>query len=177
MNTALRLERTRRLVLTALFFAVSLVLSLVESGLPPLPLPVPGVRLGLANIAVMYALFFLGRGPAFAIAVLKAGFAALTRGPVAGLLSLCGGLLAVGVMALLLFLFRERLSYFLLSVCGAVCHNLGQFAAISLVYTTMNLWPYLPVLLLLGTAAGAVTAALLKVLKPAFDRLGLGANK
>lgn len=173
MSNKNHLERTRKLVLTALFFAISLVLSLVESGLPPLPIPVPGVKLGLANIAVMYALFFLGRSPALTIAVLKAGFVVLTRGPVAGFLSLCGGALSVAAMAMLMFVFGERISYLLLSVAGAICHNLGQFAAISVVYTGMYLLPYLPVLLVAGVVAGAFTAALLKVIRPAFQRIGL----
>lgn len=173
MSEKSHLQKTRLLVLTALFFAVSLVLSLVESSLPPLPIAVPGIKFGLSNIAVMYALFFLGRSSAAAIAVLKAGFVVITRGPVAGLLSLCGGILSVAVMALLLAVFQEKISYLLLSVFGAIFHNIGQFAAISLVYTNMYLWSYLPVLLVSGVLAGAVTAALLKVIRPAFQKAGL----
>jgi heptaprenyl diphosphate synthase len=53
------------LVLTSLIFAAALVLAVVENALPPLPIAVPGVKFGLSNIAVMYALFFLGRKQAF----------------------------------------------------------------------------------------------------------------
>lgn len=57
---------------------------------PALGLP-PGVKPGLANIVVMYALFFLGRGQALTLVLLKSFFAMLTRGPSAGALSLAGG--------------------------------------------------------------------------------------
>ncbi|MEF9853174.1 MAG: Gx transporter family protein [Hydrogenoanaerobacterium sp.] len=173
MNSKNNMAKTRRLVLTSLFFATSLVLSLIENALPPLPFVVPGVKLGLSNVAVMYALFFLGQGEAFIIAALKAGFVVLLRGPVAGFLSLSGGLLSVGVMALLLFLFGEKISYLVTSICGAVCHNIGQFAAISLVYTNIYLWVYLPVLLVAGVFAGVATSALLAVTFPILKKLGL----
>lgn len=167
------MSKTRLMVLTALFFANALIFSLIENMIPPLPMIVPGVKLGLANIVVMYALFFLGKGPAFTIVILKAGFVVMLNGPVAGFLSLFGGLLALGVMMLLIGIFKEKISYFLLSVSGAVFHNIGQFLAISLIYTNMNLWVYLPVLLIAGIIAGVVTATLLKVIFPAFKKLGL----
>ena len=93
------MKRTYRTALTGLFFAVSVVLSLVEGAFPSLP--VPGVKLGLSNIASMHALFFLGAGPALGIVCLKAAFAAFLHGPAAGFLSLCGGVLSMGVMILL----------------------------------------------------------------------------
>lgn len=172
MTAAFR--KTRLLTQTALLFALAVVLSLVEGLLPALP--VPGVRLGLSNIPVMYALFFLGKGPAVSIAGLKGAFAALTRGAAAGLLSVSGGLCSVGAMALLLWLAKGRASCFLLSICGAVCHNLGQLAAVSLLYDAF-FWGYLPILLAAGIAAGSVTAVLLRVLRPALARLELPGRK
>lgn len=163
--------KTRWVVLTGLFFAVALVLSIVEGAFPPVPLPVPGVKFGLSNIAVMYALFFLSRGQAYAIAVLKAMFVLVTRGLIAGILSLFGGILSLTVMIVLLLLFKSRISYLLLSISGAVAHNMGQFAAITLIYRGLNLWAYLPVLAVSGVAAGIATATLLKFVLPAFNRL------
>lgn len=170
--TLTKLTPVRRLTLTALFFAVALILSLVENLLPPLPIAIPGIKPGLSNIAVMYTLFFLGRSEALGVAVLKAGFAVLTRGVVAGLLSLCGGVLSIAVMAAAMFFLKDKISYFTVSMLGAVFHNVGQFAAISMLYTSMQLWGYLPVLLIAGVAAGAVTSILLKFILPAFKRLG-----
>ncbi|MEN6313095.1 MAG: Gx transporter family protein [Clostridiaceae bacterium] len=163
--------KTKRLVLTGLFFAVALVLSIVESMLPPVPLPVPGVKFGLSNIAVMYALFFLSKGQAYTIAVLKAMFVLVTRGLIAAILSLFGGILSLTVMIVLLFLFKSRVSYLLLSIFGAVAHNIGQFIAITFIYAGLNLWAYLPVLAVSGVVAGIATATLLRFILPAFNRL------
>lgn len=163
--------RTRQLVLTGLLFALALVLSIVENALPALPLPVPGVKFGLSNIAVMYALFFLKKSQAFSIAVLKGLFVAGTRGLTAGILSISGGILSLTVMIVLMAVTGKKASYVLESISGAVAHNLGQFIAISFIYTGMYLWAYLPVLLVSGVIAGVVTATLLKFIIPAFERL------
>ncbi len=167
------MTKTKLLVLTALLFAVALVLSIVENSLPSISffIPVPGVKLGLSNIAVMYALFFLNKKPAFAIAVLKGLFVAMTRGPIAGLLSFSGGVLSVIVMSLLMYLFRNKISYLALSIFGSITHNVGQFIVISLIYTNMYLWAYLPVLLISGVIAGIATSILLRFILPAFNRL------
>ena len=166
-------KRTREMVLTALLFATALVLSLIESSLPPLPIPVPGVKMGLPNIVVMYALFVLDRRKALLINVLKALFIGFIRGLVAGFLSLIGGLLSILVMMLLLSVFKQRISYLLVSISGAVFHNIGQFIAICLIYTNMNLWVYLPVLVISGIAAGILTATLLRFVMPALQKTGL----
>lgn len=166
-------SKTRKMVLTAMLFAAAIVLSILENLLPVIPVPVPGVKFGLSNIVVMYALFFLGTSEAFTIAVLKGGFAFLTRGTIAGFLSLAGGVFSIGIMVVLLFLFREKISYFLLGIAGAVFHNIGQFTVISLINIGMSMWYYLPVLLVFGLAAGAATSVLLRFILPAFKKLGL----
>lgn len=160
---------TQRLALTGLLFAGAMVLSVAESMLPPVPVPVPGVKFGLSNIAVMYALFFLGGREAYFLACLKSVFVFAMRGAVAGALSLAGGVLSVSVMLFLYLLFKERLSYLSVSMFGAIFHNIGQFLVILLLYTGMNMWPYLPVLILSGIAAGAVTATLLRFLIPSLS--------
>ena len=91
----------RKTALLGVLFALAAVLSLGEGALAPaLGLP-PGVKPGLANTVVMFALLFLGLPQAACLAVLKALLALLARGAVAGALSLCGGLFSVGVMWLL----------------------------------------------------------------------------
>jgi len=162
------MTNTRRVTLTAILFAAAMVLSLIEGLLPPLP--IPGARFGLSNIPVMYALIAMGPGSSMAIAVLKAGFALLARGAAAGLLSLCGGVLAVAAMWLALTLLRDKNTYVFLSLCGATAHNLGQWAAVSLLYAGMNLLSYLPLLLAAGVAAGLVTAVLLRTVMPLLSR-------
>ena len=166
-----KMSKTKLLVLTALLFAIALVLSIIEDSLPPLPIAVPGVKFGLSNIAVMYALFFLGKGNAFSLAILKALFVLFTRGAIAGILSLFGGILSIIIMILLLFFFKEKISYLVISIFGAVFHNIGQFLVITFIYADLNIWSYLPVLLISGLIAGIVTATLLKFVLPVFKRL------
>jgi heptaprenyl diphosphate synthase len=138
-----------------------------------LAIGVPGVKLGLSNIAVMYALFLLDKKQAFTIAALKAVFVFVTRGLTAGILSFCGGMLSILVMLLLILIFKDSISYLILSIFGAVAHNLGQITAISVIYTNIALWVYLPVLLIAGVVAGIATSTLLRFILPAFRRAGL----
>ncbi|WP_244648248.1 Gx transporter family protein [Ruminiclostridium herbifermentans] len=165
------IPKTKLLVLTALLFAVALVLAILENSFPPIFTAVPGVKLGLSNIPVMYALFFLDKKPAFMIAILKGFYVLITRGFIAGILSLSGGILSLLIMLLLLVVFRDKISYFVLSIFGAVFHNIGQFTAISLIYTNIYLWVYLPVLLISGVVAGMATSVLLRLIMPAFNRM------
>ena len=165
-------NRTRRMVLTGFLFAVMLVLSAVENALP-LPMPVPGIRIGLANIVVMYSLFFMQKRTAFQLVILKALFVFITRGAIASLLSFCGGFLSVLVMIFCLWWFKEKISYLMVSIAGAVFHNVGQLLAVSIVYMNAFLWAYFPVLLLFGILAGAATSTLLRVTLPALKRLDL----
>lgn len=165
------MTRTQTMVLASLIFATALVLAVVESMLPPPPIPVPGVKFGLSNIAVMYALFFLGWKQAYAIALLKGIFVFATRGAIAGALSLTGGVLSITVMLLLLVLFKEKISYTGISIFGAVFHNVGQFLIIALIYVGMSMWAFLPILLVSGVLAGIVTSTLLRFILPAFKRL------
>ena len=169
----MRVEKTRKVVLTAVLFAVALVLSIVESMIPPVPIPVPGVKFGLSNIVVMYSLLLLGKSTAFTIAILKSMFAIITRGTVAGLLSFTGGIFSILIMIVLMYIFKDSISYFILSVFGAVFHNIGQFTAISLIYVGMNFWFYLPLLIILGFFAGIVTSSLLRFILPALKGVGL----
>ncbi|MCE5236321.1 MAG: Gx transporter family protein [Clostridiaceae bacterium] len=158
----------KRIALMGVLFALAIVLSIVE-GFIPVPVPVPGVRLGLANIVIMFALLQLRKRDALALVVLKAAFVAATRGAIAGALSLSGGFLAFCAMALVLRLKKERVTYLLISVMGAIFHNVGQILTASLILDTL-LWPYFPVLLLSGIATGFATSVLLKLASPAFQK-------
>lgn len=160
-----------------LLFALSMVFSLLESIVTPLFGLPPGVKLGLANIVVMYALLFLGSGSALTLATLKSLFVALTRGAMAGLLSLGGGLLSVLVM-LVLSRARQKPSAFILSVSGAIAHNFGQLIVLNLLMTqSIYTLYYAPVLLISGLGMGTLTSIGLKALLPALERLGFHNNR
>jgi heptaprenyl diphosphate synthase len=164
-------SRIKTMVFTALLFATAIVLAVLENMLPPLPIAVPGVKFGLSNIVVMYALFFLGARQAYTIGVLKALFVLITRGLVAGALSFAGGMLSITIMLLLLYLFKDRVSYLIVGVTGAISHNIGQFLVITVLYAGTGIWGYLPVLLISGLVAGLITATLLRTVMPALRRL------
>lgn len=154
-----------RIAQLGLLFALAVCLSFVESLIPSLP--IPGIKLGLSNIVVMYAVFVLGGWHAVLLVVLKALFALLSRGAVAGLLAFCGGSLSVVAMLALLLVFGHRISDAAVSMAGAIAHNLGQLAcAAALLQLGQVLWYYLPVLVAAGVASGLLTALLLRAVMP-----------
>lgn len=164
----------RRAAYAGMLFALALVLGWLEAlAAPFLGLP-PGVKPGFANIVVVYALLYMGAGQALLLAVLKAGFAFLTRGAMAGLLSAAGGLFSLAAMAALGFVFRRlagrELGLLLLSVAGALAHNTGQLLVVRLWFGPAGL-AYAPVLLAAGVGMGCLTALCLRALLPALGRV------
>lgn len=166
-------KTARSIALSALLFALTIVLTTIEHAFPSIITWAPGIKLGLSNIVVMYALFFLGKSEAVTIAFLKGFFVLATRGFVAGILSLTGGFCSQFIMILIMLIFKDNASYFILSVLGAVFHNLGQYLAFYMLYPNVTMWVYVPILLIAGVVAGAVTAKLLSVILPVLERLGL----
>lgn len=160
----------RRIVLLAMLFALALVLSWVENFLPPIPAPVP-LKFGLSNIAVMYALFFLNAPSAFMLAIMKSAFVLMQRGLLSASLSLGGGLLSVFIMFILSRLFKHRISYLMLSITGAIFHNIGQFSVLLLYYNVRSIVWIMPYLMITGIGTGILSATLLKMLIPALKRM------
>ena len=159
-----------RVALMGLLFALEMVLSWLESLVTPLLGLPPGIKPGLANIVVMYALLFLSGRDALVLTVLKSGFVLLAQGPSAGLLSLSGGLCALAVMWAVGHIGRPTI--YIRSVCGAIFHNVGQLAVVNLMFTrSIYTWYYLPVLLVSGAVMGGVTAVSLHALMPALAGL------
>ena len=163
-------KNTYTLALTGLFGACAVALSYLESLLPTEAFLPPGAKPGFSNLANLFAAEALGPLPALGIALLKAGFAAFTRGGTAGLMSLCGGVLSTAVM-LLLFRKDKRLGYIGIGVVSAVCHNLGQLAVAAAMVGNVSVLAYLPALLLFGAAAGALTGLISRAVMPALQRV------
>ena len=164
-------QKTRHIALSGLLFALAMALSFIEGTLV-IPGLLPGMKLGLANIVVMYALFFMGPKQALVLDVLKAFFVFLVSGWTAGFLSLCGGLLSLLVMWLLYYHCPLRPTWFILSVCGALAHNVGQLFGAGLILSSAMSLYYAPVMLVLGLIMGALTSLTLKAILPALGRLG-----
>ena len=163
--------KTKKIVFLGVLLAIIIVLSVVEHMLPPIPLLPPNVRIGLSNIVTMYCVFFVNFRSAVMLNLLKSLFVLLTRGPIAGLLSLCGGMLSICVIILLIVLFKDKISYAAVSVAGACFHNLGQYAAVSYLLASPYLMYYLPVLMVSGVAVGLLTGTLLRVTMPILDKI------
>ena len=164
-------SKAKYVALSGMLFALAMALSFTE-GMLTIPGLLPGMKLGLANVVVMYALLFMGPGQALVLDLLKALFVFLVSGPTAGFLSLCGGLLSLAVMWLLYDVLPWRPTWFILSVCGAFGHNVGQLlGAGMLISSAMSLY-YAPIMLVLGLVMGALTALILRALLPALGRLG-----
>lgn len=146
-----------RLARCAVLTALALALSAAE-GLVPLTVlfPLPGLRLGLANLVTVYALCRLSGREALLILLARCLLGALVGGNLMALaFSLSGGLLSLGVMALALR--APGLSLFGVSIAGAAAHNTGQILAAIGVLRTVAPLAYLPPLLLCSLVTGAVT--------------------
>lgn len=162
---------TSKLTHTALMLTLIIILSVLENMLPPIPALPPGVHLGLSNIVTMYALFVIDKKTAFSLNILKAVFGAVTRGPIAGSLSLIGGLLSICVIITFKALLKDKITYLALSVCGAVFHNIGQLIGIIILLNNPATVFYLPVLIISGVIMGSVTGTILNVVMPRLNQL------
>ena len=156
-----------RVALGGLLAALALALSYLEGLLPPLPGTPPGFKLGLSNLAPMTAAGCLGVPAALLLAALKGGFAFLTRGAAAGLMSLAGGMLSAGCTGLLLT--RTKASYLTVGICGALAHNAAQLACAMAMTSPAALY-YAPLLALYAALTGALTGTLLRAALPLVSR-------
>ena len=148
------MKKTKRLVLLAMLTAVAMILSYVESLLPSVG--IPGVKMGLANIAVIFALFRFGWKEAAVLSLVRVVLVSLLFGNVGAMLySLAGAVLSLAVMALLRRI--DRFSTVGISVAGGVAHNAGQILMAMLILQTKQLLGYLPVLAVSGIAGGVLT--------------------
>ncbi|MBQ8907995.1 MAG: Gx transporter family protein [Clostridia bacterium] len=142
----------------ALLSALMLSLSALEELFAPL-MPV-GTKPGLANIPVMLVLAEYGLGAALLLALFKAAFALVTRGVIAFLMSLAGGLVSTLLMWLLFRFAQKRVGLVAVSVLGALSHNMAQLLVATLLLGRYALY-YAPVLALLAIPCGAVTGVVL----------------
>ncbi len=155
-------ENVRRLCTLALCIAVAMILSYLES-LFPLSIAVPGVKLGFANIAVVFVLYRFGAKEAVIVSVLRILWLALLFGNGMTLLySLCGAALSLCGMVLLKRL--DRFSEVGVSIAGGVLHNVGQITVAAILMDTAQIVYYLPVLVISGVVAGVVIGVIAAVL-------------
>ncbi|MEK5162176.1 Gx transporter family protein [Paenibacillus sp. FSL R5-0527] len=163
----------KRTVIVAIFAAVAVVLSLVES-IIPVNMGVPGAKLGLANIMVLTCLYFLRTRDAFMMVLLKTLLTAFIFGSFSSFLfSIMGALFSFAAMWFLLLIGRKRLSLIGISTVGGIAHNIGQLTAASLYFHTTKIYYYLPMLLLMGVLTGIAVGIAVKYLIPSLSKLEL----
>ncbi len=171
MNAKQRKEKVKALAVTALLGAFATVLGYVDTMLPVLDfLPVPGLKLGLANLAVLLTLELFGVYSALSVSLIRILLINLLLfpSPTALLLSLSGGVCSLCGMTLL-----KKLSFHpvTVSVFGSFCHNLAQTVAAVLLLKTPQLFSYLLFLLPTGLFCGTLLGILCSLLLPRIQKI------
>lgn len=153
-------SKAGQMAFSGLMLALTLVLSYVES-LLPLTIGIPGVKLGLANLAVLLTLYASGWRMALGIDVLRVVLSGFLFGNFAAILySMAGALVSFGVMVLLK---RFQFSMSTVSIAGGVFHNLGQLMVAVCVVENIHLFYYLPWLIVAGMITGALIGIVARV--------------
>ena len=155
------MKKTKKIAVFALCVALAFVLSFLET-IIPINIGVPGVKIGLANMVVLAALYLLDKRAAFAISMIRILISGLLfSGAFSLLYSFTGGILSFLVM--LLAMKSEKLSILGVSVLGGAVHNIGQIIVAAIVMQTPRIVYYLPVLLISGALAGIVVGIISKI--------------
>lgn len=154
------MNRSKTVALSGLLIALAFGLSWIERVFP-LTLPIPGFKLGLANVVTLFALYHLNARSAFLI---LAGRCALTAvlfgGPIQLAFALTGGIFALITMFLLKN--RKSLSVFGVSIAGAAAHNIGQVTAAVVIMRTFGVYSYLLFLLPVAVPTGFLIGLIYK---------------
>ena len=160
----------KKLTYMAMLTAISMIVFLIEAQIPR-PFAIPGVKLGIANVITLYAIWTLGWKEAGAILIIRIFLGNVIAGNVMAMAySLAGGLLCWVIMSLLKPIMK-RSQIWIMSILGAIGHNAGQLAvAIAISGTAAMAW-YAPVLLVAGVITGAFTGYLTQILLSHMDKL------
>ena len=166
-----RAKGAKRLTRLALLTAIALTIFLIEAQLPALT-TIPGIKLGLANIVTVYAVFTLGPRDALMILCARVFLGAVFSGQMTTLwYSAAGGLLSWCALCLLRKALDKR-QLWLSSPVAGVCHNLGQLLAAAAMLGTWAVLAYLPYLALAGLLAGLFTGVAAQALIGRMEKLG-----
>ena len=158
-----------RITRLALLTAIALTIFLAEAQLPVLP--IPGVKLGLANIVTVYAMFALGPGDALLVLSARVFLGAVFSGqPMTLIYSAAGGLLSWCVLCLLGRLLTDR-QIWLASPVAAIFHNIGQLLAAAAVLRSWSVLAWLPYLVIAAVLAGLFTGVAAQALLKRLERI------
>ena len=160
----------KKLTTLAMLTAISMIVFLIEAQIP-LPFAIPGVKLGIANVITLFALWMYGWKEAGAVLIVRIILGNLIIGNVMGMLySMAGGLLCWVVMSLLKPI-MSRKQIWIMSILGAIAHNAGQLAVAVWVSGTPALAAYAPVLLIAALITGFFTGQCAQAVLNHMDKL------
>ena len=156
------LKNIRILVLSAMLTAAAAALSVLEGFIPlHLVVPIPGLKLGLANIVTMFAIFALGYKYTFPIVIARCLLGAMfAGGPVSLAFSLSGALTAAVVMMVMEKGYGKLFSYYGISLAGSAAFNIMQVIAAAAILQDTAVFSYLPLIMTGGAATGILTATI-----------------
>lgn len=153
------------------FVALALIFSYVET-LIPIQLGIPGVKLGLANLIVVIALYKMGTKEAYTLSIVRVILAGFLFGNLFSIIySLAGGLLSLTIMYL--FKKRDGFSVIGISIAGGVFHNVGQILVAMCVVESFSVAYYIPVLLIAGLVTGFLIGIVSKEMLKHLAKLNL----
>ena len=148
--------KTKKMTLLALLSAIALTIFMVEAQIPAL-VPIPGVKMGLANIVTVFAVFALGPKDGAAVLFVRIFLGAVFAGNFSTILySAAGGACAIGVTILLKKILTDK-QLWVAGSLGAVAHSIGQMAMAILLTGTPGLIVYLPVMIVISILTGCFT--------------------
>lgn len=146
-------DQIKKISVLSLLTAASMILSYVEAVLPPVYAAIPGIKVGLPNIVIIFILYRMGVSAAVSVSFLRVCLSSLLFGnPISLIYSIAGAALSIFVMAILKK--ADFLSAVGVSVAGGVFHNVGQILMAMLLLETAAIGYYLIVLAVTGTLAG-----------------------
>ena len=148
--------KTRKLTTLSLLTAIALTIFMVEAQIPPLT-PIPGIKMGLANIVTVFTVFAIGPKEAAAVLFVRIFLGAVFAGNFSTIFySGAGGLCAIAVTILLRKILTKK-QLWVAGVCGAIAHSLGQMAMAVALLGTPGLIAYLPVMIVASILSGTFT--------------------
>ena len=156
------MKNIRQLALNALLIGLAMILSYIERFIPlQLVIPLPGVKLGLANTVTLVSLYLVNKKQCVMILVIRCILGSIFGGGITGLMfSLTGGLLAIMIMMI-----AKKLNVFSIygvSVLGAAFHHIGQILVSMILMNSIYIGSYLPYLLIVGIFTGLFVAVVSK---------------
>ncbi len=164
--------KLKQLTVNALLTAIALTIFMIEAQIPA-PVPIPGIKLGLANIITVFAMFAYTPKDALSILLVRVFLGSVFSGQISTILySLAGGLLCFVVTAFL----QKILTFdqiWVASVIGAIFHNLGQTLMAMVITGTLGLAVYFPMLMVSGVVTGVFTGLCTQVLYHKLHKFGV----